>query len=243
LLGISARYASRARRRNLATADLVLAVTENLAGKLREYHDRVRVFPNGCNPHVYENLSQIGHSPIIQLPSPVAGVVGQFNARLDINCLEAVAATGASLLLVGPRYDRDWAFSRRFDRLILRHNVQWIDRRPIDEMPSFMAALKVGLTPYSNNEFNRASFPLKTLEYLSAGIAVVSTELPATKMLDQKLLSVAGSPAAFAAATVAALTQAPSDAAIRQRREYAQRHSWDARAQQLIDTIWGHGYA
>ena len=40
-------------------------------------------------------------------------------------------------------------------------------------MPSYMAALKVGLTPYGDNEFNRASFPLKTLEYLSAGIAVV----------------------------------------------------------------------
>ena len=198
------------------------------------------MFPNGCNPQIYGDLSKVRPSATIHLPDPVAGVVGQFNARLDIDCLEAVAATGASLLLVGPRYDRDSDFSRRFNRLILRPNVQWIDRRPIDEMPSYMAALKVGLTPYSNNEFNRASFPLKTLEYLSAGIAVVSTELPATKMLDQELLSVAGSPTAFAAATCDALTQAPSHAAIRQRQEYAQRHSWDARAEQLINMIWDH---
>jgi teichuronic acid biosynthesis glycosyltransferase TuaH len=163
--------------------------------------------------------------------------VGQFNARLDVDCLEAVAATGASLLLVGPRYDRDSTFSHRFDKLIARPNVQWIDRRPIDEMPSFIAALKVGLTPYSDNEFNRASFPLKTLEYLSAGIAVVSTELPATQMLDQKLLSVARSPSAFAAATCEALSQAPNNAAVHRRREYAQLHSWDARAAQFINMI------
>jgi glycosyltransferase involved in cell wall biosynthesis len=237
LLGISVRYATQARRGNLAAADSVLAVTENLAARLREFHDRVLVFPNGCNPETYENLFKVKPSTTIQLPSPVAGVVGQFNARLDLNCLDAVAATGASLLLVGPRYDRDSDFSRRFDELIARPNVQWIDRRPIDEMPSFMAALRVGLTPYGNNEFNRASFPLKTLEYLSAGLAVVSTELPATQSLDQKLISVVSSPAAFAAATCEALSQAPNKAAIRRRREYAQQHSWDARAAQLINII------
>jgi glycosyltransferase involved in cell wall biosynthesis len=239
LMGISARYAARARRRNLAVADSVLAVTENLAVKLREYHNRVLVFPNGCNPQIYEGLSKVAPSGAIQLPSPVAGVVGQFNARLDVDCLAAVAATGASLLLVGPRYDRDANFSRRFSELITLPNVQWIDRRPLHEMPSFMAALKVGLTPYSDTEFNRASFPLKTLEYLSAGIAVVSTELPATHTLDQKLLSVAQSPAAFAAATCNALREPSNYTASLQRREYAQRHSWEARAAQLTNIIWG----
>jgi hypothetical protein len=38
--------------------------------------------------------------------------------------------------------------------------------------------MDVGLTPYADTPFNQASFPLKTLEYLSAGLPVVSTDLP-----------------------------------------------------------------
>ena len=60
LLGISARHATHARRRNLAAADSVLAVTENLAERLRACHDRVRVFPNGCNPQIYGDYPRSG---------------------------------------------------------------------------------------------------------------------------------------------------------------------------------------
>ena len=41
--------------------------------------------------------------PDVTLPGPIAGFVGHMSERIDLAMLEAVAATGASLLLVGPR--------------------------------------------------------------------------------------------------------------------------------------------
>ena len=52
--------------------------------------------------------------------------------------------------------------------------------------------------PYRDTPFNRGSFPLKTLEYLAAGRAVVATDLPAIRWLNTDLISVATTPAAFA---------------------------------------------
>ena len=37
-------------------------------------------------------------------------------------------------------------------------------------MPPLLRRMTVGITPYAGSEFNRASFPLKTLEYLGAGL-------------------------------------------------------------------------
>ena len=47
--------------------------------------------------------------------------------------------------------------------------------------------MDVGLTPYADTPFNEASFPLKTLEYFSAGLPVVSTDLPGSRWLRDDL--------------------------------------------------------
>lgn len=63
----------------------------------------------------------------------------------------------------------------------------------------------VGLVPYGDPAFNRASSPLKTLENLAAGRAVVATDLPAVCWLDTALVTVAGDPDGSADAVEAAL--------------------------------------
>ena len=57
-------------------------------------------------------------------------------------------------------------------------------------MPAYIAAIDIGITPYLDSPFNRASFPLKTLDYLSAGRPAVSTALPAARWLYDDLLGV-----------------------------------------------------
>ena len=58
--------------------------------------------------------------------------------------------------------------------------------------------MDVGLVPYGMSEFNRWSFPMKALEYLSAGLPVVSTSLPAMQWLDTPFIALADTPEAFA---------------------------------------------
>jgi teichuronic acid biosynthesis glycosyltransferase TuaH len=47
-------------------------------------------------------------------------------------------------------------------------------------LPKYVAALDVGLAPYTDVAFNRKSYPLKVLQYLAAGVPVVSSANGAT---------------------------------------------------------------
>jgi teichuronic acid biosynthesis glycosyltransferase TuaH len=160
-------------------------------------------------------------------------VVGQLNDRLDADLLAAVADTGMGLLLVGPR-DSD-----RWDDLIRRPNVHHVGAVPHPDLPRWLARMDVGLTPYTDSAFNRASFPLKTLEYLAAGRPVVGSDLPATRGLAQESVDVSAvaGPADFAA-RVRAVADIPSTSgAARRRRSVAGRHAGAARATRLAQLV------
>lgn len=215
---------------NLAVADIVVAVSPRLLEQTLARTSRAIpgvVLANGA-PEV---------AVVDAARKPVAGVVGQINERLDLAYLSAVAEAGINLRFVGPRFDRDEAFRTAFDELVSRAGVEWVGPVPSAEVPEQLAQLAVGLTPYAVSGFNQASFPLKTLEYLAAGLPVVSTDLDASKWLQTELVSIRSTPAAFCQAVVEAI-EAPADPRMeRRRREFAAGHSWVARGEQLLALV------
>ena len=217
----------------LRRADLVMAITPHLADRWTALGARVEVLPNGC-PQPMDP----GPVPpsLRDLPRPVAGVVGQLSERIDLALLEAVADTGLTLLLVGP-HDRRFQ-PARFAALAARPNVRYVGAVTTEQLGGHLATMDVGLTPYRESAFNRASFPLKTLEYLAAGIPAVSTVLPAAQWLREDLrragertpdeLLTVGTGAAEFAAAARRLAVAPPMAD--RCRAFAARHTWDRRA-------------
>jgi teichuronic acid biosynthesis glycosyltransferase TuaH len=207
------------------------------------WHDVV-VVPNGCDVDAYAAVDAAPWPA--DLPAclgepggePVAGFVGHINGRIDIAVLEAVAAGGGPLLLVGPRHPGYQP--ARFPALVNRPNVFWVGPKPFAELPSYLRVIDVGLTPYRTTEFNRASFPLKTLEYLAASRGVVSADLPATAWLrgdpeGAALIRVARTPAEFVTAVPPAATRSTELA--RRRRAFARRHDWSERARTLAGLL------
>jgi teichuronic acid biosynthesis glycosyltransferase TuaH len=237
LLGYKTDYIRRTRARNLKKADLAVAVSDQLADALRSDARSVAVIANGCDCAHYLCVSDLAPSPEIVLPRPIAGLIGQLNDRLDMRILEAIADEGDSLLLVGPRYEESADTTRRLDSLISRDNVQWVGRQPFDRIPEYLAAIDVGITPYADNAFNRASFPLKTLEYLAAGRPVVSTDLPSIQAIGGEVVACVSGPGAFADAVHRMLKDPPSASAAARRQEVARRHDWSVRADELIRLI------
>jgi teichuronic acid biosynthesis glycosyltransferase TuaH len=234
LMGGSRAAAQRAEALNAAAADVVLTVSEDLATKFAGSARRIVVLPNGCEPAHYADVDSRVAPHDVGDARPVAGVVGQLNERLSLELLEAVADRGVHLLLVGPRTERDAQFGRRLDALVGRPNVTWVGAKSFHELPDYVSVIDVGLTPYADTAFNRASFPLKTLEYLCAGRAVVASDLPATRWLDTPLVEVTQSPENFAEAVVNLLDAGGKPMLRAERRAFAQRHSWAARAEELI---------
>jgi teichuronic acid biosynthesis glycosyltransferase TuaH len=220
----------------LAQADVVLAVGPELATRWRGIGADPHEFPNGCDAGAYRNVPAVSPARVPRsFPRTVAGVVGQLTDRIDISLLEAVADAGIGLLLVGPR-EESWE-PVRAARLLGRPGVYHVGAVPFEDLSRWLARMDVGLTPYADTPFNRASFPLKTLEYLAAGLPVVSSDLPASRRLrsetDQVLL--ATEPASFAGAVLEAAELTGEPAARAQRLAVAQRHSWQARAEEFAE--------
>ncbi|MEU8266262.1 glycosyltransferase [Sphaerisporangium sp. NPDC049002] len=239
LIRMSATRLARAESSMTSRAGAVAVVSPDLVERVAGLGRAATLVPNGCDVAAY---AAVDGAPLpADLPAelagtPVAGFVGHINARIDIALLEAVAGTGVPLVLVGPKagdYEPE-----RWPRLAGRPNVYWVGRKPYEELPSYLRLIDVGLTPYADSAFNRASFPLKTLEYLAAGRGVVSTELPATAWLDAgPLIPVARTPEEFAAAVTAEL-RAPRTAALAERRRaFAARHDWTQRVRRLAGLL------
>lgn len=249
LMGLSADWLRARERRALDQADLVVVASPQLAEHWSELGADPVLIPNGCSP---PDPAGAVLAPVqLDLPRPVVGLVGHLSGRIDLRLLDSIADAGLSLLLVGP-HDPRWE-PARFAALTARPEVRHVGAVTAERARAYMAAVDVGITPYADSPFNRASFPLKTLEYLSAGRPVVSTGIPAARWLRDDLagfcqhgadqvLVLADGPAEFVSAVrrVVAFRQPPGRAgggAADLCSAFAARHSWQRRADALAAAI------
>jgi teichuronic acid biosynthesis glycosyltransferase TuaH len=255
LMRLSARRLRVQERKAVARADVVTALSPLLAQRWSTLRGApVSLIPNGCTP-VPATATTVPLA-VRDLARPIVVLIGRLNARIDMDLLEAIADAGFSLLLIGP-HDRRWE-PARFAALAARQGVRHVGWVPETEAPAYIAAADVGITPYRDIPFNRASFPLKTLDYLSAGRPAVSTRLPAAQwLLDDlaasrpgippgQILRVADDRAGFVGA-VRQLAGEPGrprhlrgdsePAPAAWCRAFAARHSWSCRADALAAAI------
>ncbi len=240
LWGRSTERLAAGDERLTASSDLVVSVSETVVGELRSRGVEAAYLPNGCDASFYAGVDGVPYPVDVDLPGPVAGFVGHLNSRTDLALLEAIPAAGASLLLIGPR---DPAFEpARFEALTSLPNVTYLGPRRFEDLLPYLKAIDVGIVPYANTQFNRNSFPMKTLEYLAAGRPVVSTPLPAVRSLETDLVTLAEAPRDFGAAIVDAAATARQPELIAERRAFAAGHNWSARAEQLLDLLGSHAH-
>lgn len=237
LLGLSPKQLDRRERRVAVAADLVVAASPVVADTWRERGLDPALIPYGADVAAYADVDAALPAGDVRLDGPVAGFIGQINERTDLRLLEAIAQRGRSLLLVGPA--RAGFEPQRFAALTQRPNVRWVGPKPFADLPRYMRLIDVGLVPYADSPFNRSSFPLKTLEYLAAGRAVVATDLPAIRWLSCESVAISSEPRAFADHVDRLLSQARSSVMMLRRQEFAARHSWANRAADLQAAVLG----
>ena len=238
MMGLSKLRIERLQRSNLVVADAAAAVTPELLERVLSAGpgpEARMVLANGCDPDPYAGKST--GRPTDLPDEPFAILVGQINERIDLEMVRAVADANLNVVVVGPRTEREQHTRDELNRLFEHPRVSWIGARPPEQLPNYLHSAAVGLTPYVDNEFNRASFPLKTLEYLAAGLPVVSTDLPAARWLNTNLVTVAGGAGDFARAAVSVARSGDSDSQRSIRQRFARGHSWDSRATEFLASL------
>ncbi len=235
LKGTDAGWLRELTNRQLSDADHVIVISPFLKEKWAPRRPDIHMIPNGCQADHFATADEAPLPADVRLPAPIAGFVGHMSERIDLSMLEAVAATGVSLLLVGPR-QRTFEIAK-LDALVELPNVQWVGPKDFAELPSYLRMIDVGLTPYRQSEFNAASFPLKTLEYLAAGRPVVVTDLPAHRWLNTGHVAIESDADGFARRT-RQLLDAPRRAEdVAARRAIGAQHSWANRSAEIADVL------
>lgn len=234
--GVDAPAFRAAESRFVARADLVLASAPNLRDRLATAHPRVRYAPNVADTARFAEALDAGpvDAALDGLPRPRVVFTGAVVAtKVDLDLLVALA-----------RRRRDWSFAlvgpvgvgdpgTDVSRVDAEPNLHLLGGRRHADLPATLRGADVALIPYAVNDLTRSVFPLKVYEYLSAGLDVVSTPLPA-------LTGVAGIRVGTTPAEVeAALARALADDSPQRRRDRSaavRGRSWDARLEEV--TAW-----
>lgn len=211
--------------------DLVLASSPALVERLSSVRGDVAYLPNVadydlfslgssrqmrstcCNPRLYFHGALEGH-------------------KVDVELLLELARRRPewSLTLVGPSADLGSSCDA-FKKLVELANVDWLGRRPQEELPGLIIDANVLLLPYRLSEHTRHILPLKLFEYMATGKPIVSTRLEAVAEYGD-LLELADGVDEFESAIDRCLLEEEGDFAPA-RQHLARQHTWDKRVEEI----------
>ncbi len=217
-------------RRALAEADVVFAGGRSLHRSVAQHRkSTLHLFPSGVETAHYASSRTLRQAR----PVKVAGYVGVIDERLDLDLIRDLAASlpDWTIRVVGPVATKIDATS-----LPQAPNIAYPGMAPYRELPAVMAGFDVALMPFALNDATRSISPTKTLEYLAAGLPVVSTRVPDVVEEYADVVHFADDGAGFATACreVVEHSKAERD---RRLRPIAQRHEWDVIAASMANLM------
>lgn len=154
--------------------------------------------------------------------------------KVDYHLLMKLAEEGLDVRVAGPRAEGGGSDATQFSRLI-DAGVEYLGMLDLKDLAQEMVGVTVGLIPYAVNGYTMGVSPLKTYEYLSAGLPVVSTGLPGVHS-DGVDVFVEHDHDAFIA-TVNRLSSVPRPGDVVRRVEKARHNSWSERGNQARSII------
>ena len=212
-------------RRALKQADVVFTGGRSLhRSVLQRRPEGTHCFPSGVDPDHY--------APAIQMRRTggrkVAGYVGVIDERLDLDlvCELAAALPDWRICMVGPVVKIDPSAVPR------ARNLTYPGPAKYGDLPKVMAGFDVALMPFALNEATRSISPTKTLEYLAAGLPVVSTRVPDVVADFSELVDLQDDAIGFAAACRRVAEHCPHARAIK-AKPTMQWHHWDTIAERM----------
>lgn len=170
------------------------------------------------------------------LQKPTIGYFGTISERVDLELIAAIATKypEASVVLIGPVHFAESELPRAA-------NIHYLGLKRHDHLPAYAQAFAVGLIPFRITEATLKLNPVKTLEYLAAGVPVVSTAIPDVERFFSTAVSVARSQDEFVLEVGKALSNPNT-----QRREIglemARTASWQEMTRRMMVAVYPDGH-
>ncbi len=199
---------------------------------------RLHLIPNGVDADHYASVCDRSipvPATAQKWPQPIYGYVGTIHAdRVDLALIEAVAnkLSCGCIVLVGPNFLTEDATQR----LRATGRVHFTGAVPYTDVPSYMRAFDVCITPHRVTPFTESLNPIKLWEYLAAGKPIVTTNVAGFRDFPE-IVYIANDRESFLAALNRATKEQP-EFEMRRKAE-ARRHSWTSRVDEIEKVLSG----
>ncbi|WP_397570485.1 FAD-dependent oxidoreductase [Schlesneria sp. T3-172] len=169
------------------------------------------------------------------LPHPRLGFFGVVDERFDVDLLAGLAERRPEwqFVIVGP------VVKIEPSRLPHAANIHYLGQRKYEELPAYLSGWDVSLLPFAKNASTKFISPTKTLEYMAAEKAIVSTSITDVVEPYSDIVYFGDTVDEFEAACVAALEQsdAERDKRVKRMDEVLKATSWDRTVRHMADLI------
>ncbi len=211
-------------------ADLVFAVTEELAQPLRKFNPQTHEVNCAADLEFFGRAldpATTVPAQIASLPRPVVGYLGGLDPwKIDVELVVRLARAHPewSIALVGYVW-----FGFDPAQFATCPNIHVLGPQEYEAFPAFLKGMDACIMPFPLNDITRNGDALKLYEYLAGGRPVVTTSVPAARRL-AGAVRIAATHEEFITAVEAALAEPPEAQA--ERLAAVRPHSWDARNRQ-----------
>lgn len=205
-------------------SDLVVANSTYYSDYCSKYNKESHYIGQGCNIELFDaKKDRVSPDDITQFSYPIIGYVGALDsARLDERIIKVIASANPAwtIVLVGP----EDPFFEKSDLHNMK-NIHFIGRRPLNQLPDYVAAFDVCINPQLINEVTHGNYPLKIDEYLAMGKPVVASRTIAMRLFESHTY-LADNPKEYPPLVERALSE-NSQVISNERIAFGRSHTWE----------------
>ena len=216
-------------------ADRIFAITPGVMDALGpDAPGKTLLLPNGADAESF-HAGRLAPCPpdLAAIPRPRIAYVGSLNDKVDFALIDrlALARPDWHWVLVGKIWPAEGLRPEArapLESCRARGNVHFLGAKPFWELPAYCAHVDANTMVYRTDGGGwwRDIYPLKLHEYLAAGPAVVSSDVPAVRPFGD-VVAICHSDPAWLDALARAIGGDPGSAA--RRLSIARDNSWDKR--------------
>ena len=214
----------------LGNADIIFTPSRVIYNRYGKNDPRFHLIPHGVNHELFSTGRREVPADLEKIPPPLIGFIGTIGTTVDIGLLEKLV-----------RRKKAWSFifigdvKREVKTLSSAPNVYFPGPKNRQELPQYLSSFDAGIIPYRVSPETGTVHPVKTYEYLAAGIPVVSTNLPELETL-RGMIELADGDEAFISCLDKVLKKDTPEEH-RERTRFARENSWESRIGEIEKII------
>lgn len=157
----------------MSQADIVFTGGRALYESKNKRHANVHCFPSSVDRAHFEKAKGNISIPedIKFISRPLVGYFGVIDERIDYELLQETAASlpNVSFVMIGP------LAKVGEEDLPRKKNIHYLGMKSYGELPNYLKAFDIAMMPFALNDATKYISPTKTLEYMAAGVPIIST--------------------------------------------------------------------